>query len=199
MNERKPSGNAWKYRHRQPQQGRTKKQNTRVLKKEAQFTFDELYCSPLREERCYEVVGGGSEEPRTKMKYVSRKLPEVRSTGIRVMDEYVSSLAAGQFDVSVFCEEWGLRRTDIDSLVFMLTGMRGIDFRQRYQLQVMNELLRYTTLTPAEVARRSGIGTVNNLYLITKREYGEAPVEHRKNIREPGDEGRYRTGDSTKE
>ena len=159
---------------------------------EAQFTFDELYCSPLREERCYEVLDEGKGEPQVKAKYVARNLPEVRSTGIRAMDEYVSSLAAGQFDVSAFCEERGLRISDIDSLVFVLTGMRGIDFRQRYQLQVMNELLRYTTLTPAEVARRSGFGSAFNLYQTTKREYGEAPVEHRKNIRQPGDEGRYR-------
>jgi len=192
MSETEQRGNAWKYRHRPPQNGKAKPQNNRMLKKEAQFTFDELYCSPLREERCYEVVGGGSEEPQIKMKYVARNLPEIRSTGIRVMDEYISNLAAGLFDVSAFCKEWGLRRTDIDSLVFVLTGMRAVDFRQRYQLQVMNELLRYTTLTPAEVARRSGFGTANNLYLITKREYGEAPVEHRKNIREPGDEGRYK-------
>lgn len=192
MSNTKQSGNAWKYRHGSSRQGKAKKQNTRVLKMEAQFTFDELYCSPLREERCYEVLDEGKGEPQVKAKYVARNLPEVRSTGIRAMDEYVSSLAAGQFDVSAFCEKRGLRISDIDSLVFVLTGMRGIDFRQRYQLQVMNELLRYTSLTPAEVARRSGFGSAFNLYQITKREYGEAPVEHRKNIREPGDEGRYR-------
>lgn len=186
------TGNAWKYRHGPSRQGKTKTHKTRVLKIEPQFTFDELYSSPLREERCYEVVGGGSKEPQTKVKYVARNLPVVRSTGIRVMDEYVSSLAAGHFDVSAFCKERGLRPIEIDSLVFVLTGMRGIDFRQRYQLQVMNELLRYTTLTPAEVARRSGLGSLNNLYLTTKREYGEAPVKHRRRIRKPGDEGRYR-------
>ena len=199
MSETKQTGNAWKHRHRPRQQGKAKPQNTRVLKMEAQFTFDELYCSPLREERSYEVKDNSIGEPQVKVKYVSRNLPEVRSTGIRAMDEYISSLAAGNFDVQAFCKERGLKISDIDSLVFVLTGMRGIDFRQRYQIRVMDELLRYTTLTPAEVALRSGIGTTNNLYLITKREYGEAPVEHRKNIRQPGDEGRYRIGDNTKE
>ena len=56
----------------------------------------------------------------------------------------------------------------------------------------MDELLRYTSLSLAEVARRSGLGSAHNLYLTTKREFGEAPAEHRKNLREPGDEGRYR-------
>ena len=192
MSETEQRGNAWKYRHRPPLQGKAKSQKIRELKMKAQFTFDELYCSPLREERCYEVKDDGTGKPQIEEKYVARDQPEVRKTGIWVMDEYISSLAAGQFDVSVFCEERGLRVSDIDSLVFMLTGMRGIDFRKRYQLQVMNELLRYTTLTPAEVARRSGFGSAFNLYQITKREYDEAPVEHRKNIREAGDEGRYR-------
>lgn len=163
----------------------------RKLKIKAQFTFDELYRSPLREERCFEVVGGGSEEPKTIVKYVARNLPEARSTGIQVMDEFISYLAEGGSDMSAFCKERGLRYNDIDSLVFVLTGMRGVDFRQRYQVRMMDELLRYTSLSPAEVGRRTGIGSTFNLYRMSKREYGEAPGEHRKHIREAGDEGRY--------
>ena len=192
MSEKKQKGNAWKKRRGSSKRSRTLAKKNRMLKVEAQFTFDELYRSPLREERCYEPVGGGSKKPQLNISYVERNLPEVRSTGIRVMDEFVSYLAAGGSDMSAFCEERGLRYNDIDSLVFVLTGMRGIDFRQRYQLRMMDELLRYTSLPPVEVARRSGIGSQNNLYLITKREYGEAPVEHRRRIRKPGDEGRYR-------
>ena len=164
----------------------------RRLKIKAQFTFDELYRSLLTQERCYEAIGGGSEEPQTKVKYVARNQPKVRTTGIQVMDEFISYLAAGHSDISAFCEERGLRYNDIDSLVFVLTGLRGIDFRQRYQVRMMDELLRYTSLSPAEVARRSGFGSTVNLFKMTKREYGKAPVEHRKNIRQPGDEGRYR-------
>ena len=171
---------------------KNKTEKSRILKTEAQFTFDELYRSPLREERCYEVVDGGSEKPQVIEKYVERNLPGAQTTGIRIMDELISYLAAGRSDMSAFCEERGLRVSDIDSLVFMLTGMSGKEFRQRYQVRIMDELLRYTSLSPAEVGRRSGIGSANNLYLITKREYGEAPIEHRRHIRQPGDEGRYR-------
>ena len=168
------------------------KKMPRELKMEAQFIFDELYISPLREERRYEVVGGGSEKPQVIEKYVERNLPGVQTTGIRIMDEFISYVAAGHSDMSAFSKERGLRISDIDSLVFMLTGMSGKEFRQRYQVRMMDELLRYTSLSPAEVGRRSGIGSANNLYLITKREFGEAPVEHRRHIRQPGDEGRYR-------
>ena len=95
-------------------------------------------------------------------------------------------------DIQAFCEERGLKLSDIDSLVFILTGIRGIDFRQRYQVKMMDELLRYTSLSLAEVARRSGLGSAHNLYLTTKREYNEAPAERRKKLRDPDDEGRYR-------
>ena len=173
---------------------RKKKQTkkSRELKTEAQFTFDELYRTPLREERCYEVIGGGSEKPQVEVCYVERNLPEVRTTGIRMMDEFISYLADGHSNMAAFCEERGLRVSDIDSLVFMLTGMSGKEFRQCYKVRIMDELLRYTSLPPAEVARRSGIGSSNTLYLFTKRLYGEAPVEHRRHIRQSGDEGRYR-------
>ena len=164
----------------------------RALKTEPQLTFDELYRSPLRLERRYEVTGGGTMEPQVKTIYVEYEQTAVKSTGIRVLDEFIDYIAGGHSDVTTFCHARGLRRSDIDSLLFVLTGMRGIDFRQRYQLRMMNELLRYTDLTPAEVARRSGIGSVNNLYLVTKRNYNESPVEHRRKIRLKGDEGRYR-------
>jgi AraC-like DNA-binding protein len=169
-----------------------KTKKPRELKMEAQFTFEELYISPLREERCYKVVSRGSEKPQVIEKYVKRNQPGVQTTGIRIMDELISYLAEGRSDMSAFSKERGLRVSDIDSLVFMLTGMSGKEFRQRYQVRMMDELLRYTSLSPAEVGRRSGIGSANNLYLITKREFGEAPIEHRRHIRQPGDEGRYR-------
>ena len=82
MSETKQAGNAWKYRHGPSQQGKAKKKKTRVLKMKAQFTFDELYCSPLREERCYEVMDDGVGKPQVTENYVVRDLPNVRSTGI---------------------------------------------------------------------------------------------------------------------
>ena len=170
------------------------KTKTRVLKMKPQFTFDELYRSPLRLERRYEVTGGDTVEPQVKTVYVECEQAAVKSTGIRALDEYIDYLASGHSDVTAFCQLRGLRPNDIDSLLFVLTGIRGVDFRQRYQLRMMEELLRYTDLTPAEVARRSGLGTAYNLYLTTKRNYNEAPVEHRRKIRQKGDEGRYRIG-----
>lgn len=192
MRESFKPGDSWKHRHASFPTFKTKKQKPRVLKMKAPFTFDELYCSPLREERRFEFKDNGTGKPQVQEIYVARNLPEVRSTGIQAMDEFVRFMADGRSDIQAFCEERGLRLSDIDSLVFVLTGIRGIDFRQRYQVKMMDELLRYTSLSPAEVARRSGLGSAHNLYQTTKREYNEAPIERRKNLREPDDEGRYR-------
>lgn len=184
-------GDAWKYRHHYKSNDTKRKTRTRVLKVEPQVTLDDVYVSPLKSERRYEVTGGGEDEPQVSTVYVPRNLPQPKPTGVRVMDDYVAYLASGHSDLTAFCEQRGLRLNDLDSLIFVLTGMRGVDFRQRYQVRMMDELLRYTSLTPDEVARRCGLGKAYNLYLTTKREYNEAPMEHRKNIREKGDEGKY--------
>ena len=84
-----------------------------------------------------------------------------------------------------------LLREDIDSLVFVLTGMCGVDFRMAFQVRMADELLRYTDLGMADVSKRAGFGSANNLYLTYKREFGIAPGERRQKIRKEGDVGRY--------
>jgi transcriptional regulator GlxA family with amidase domain len=54
------------------------------------------------------------------------------------------------------------------------------------------ELLRFTSLSLAEVARRSGIGSANNLYLTYKREFNIAPGYRRLQLRNKGDVGLYK-------
>ena len=106
----------------------------------------------------------------------------------RILDVFGTEVGFAQ----VFADRHGLRVDDIDSLVFVLTGMRGVDFRQKYQVRIANQLLRYTDMTVAEVAKRSGIGSANNLYLTYKREYNLAPGYRRQRIRQPGDLGRFK-------
>ena len=77
-------------------------------------------------------------------------------------------------------------------MIFVLTGMRGIDFRKKYQVWMAGQLLRWSDMSIAEVAKRSGLGSPNNLYLTFKREYNLAPGYRRKAIRKPGDVGKYK-------
>ena len=113
-------------------------------------------------------------------------------TGIRMFDAYLQYLAHGGLEMQTFADRHGLRLTDIDSMVFVLTGMRGIVFCMKYQVRLVDELLRYTDMTVAEVAKRFGIGSANNLYLTYKREFNLAPGYRRMRIRQEGDLGRFR-------
>ena len=179
-------GNAWKYRQAKKRGGWLgipREFTERKLKDEPQFKFEDLYISPFRQQRKY------SEDGVVRYVDVERR---TAPTGIRMFDAYLQYLAQGGLEVQTFADQHGLRLTDIDSMVFVLTGMRGIDFRMKYQVRLADELLRYTDMTVAEVARRSGIGSANNLYLTYKREFNLAPGYRRLRIRQEGDVGRYK-------
>lgn len=175
-------GDAWK--HRQWRSSREKRKvKPRVLKDEPQFRLDELYISPLRQRRRYSEDGYVS--------YVERER-RTEPTGIRLFDAYLQYLTRGGSDMQAFAERHGLRRDDIDSMVFILTGMRGVDFRMAYQVRMADELLRYTDMQLPEVSRRAGFGSANNLYLTYKREFNLAPGYRRERLRKAGDVGRYK-------
>lgn len=53
-------------------------------------------------------------------------------------------------------------------------------------------LLRYTVLPFDEVARRSGLGSPNNMYLALRREYNMSASERRAFLQKEGDVGRFR-------
>ena len=133
----------------------------------------------ISEGHVYVTVDGG---PKRKME----------PTGIKIFDAYLQYLTAGGSDMLAFAQKYGLRRDDIDSMVFVLTGMRGVDFRMRYQVWIAELLLRYTNMSIAEVAKRSGFGSANNLYLTYKREFNIAPGYRRIAIRKQGDLGRFK-------
>ena len=181
---RNGSGNAWKHRQWREHglSGRPRNLKPRKLKCEPQYTFEQLYISPMRQKRRYTEDGQVFYDP------IERK---TNITGIRIFDEYVQYLSNGYSDLQAFADARGLRREDIDSMVFVLTGMRGVDFRLAYQMRMADELLRYTNMTVSEVAKRSGIGSANNLYLAYKRDFNLAPGYRRKAMRQPGDVGRY--------
>jgi len=73
-----------------------------------------------------------------------------------------------------------------------VTGMSGPDFRMAYQLRLADDLLRYTDLPLAEVARRSGLGSHTNFCVVIRRERKQTPTERRMALRQKGDAGRYR-------
>ena len=178
-------GDAWKHRQTRPHglSGIPRNYTPRELKSEPQFWLDDVYISPMRQRRRYSEDG-----------YVSYVLVErnTQPTGFHIFDDYLLYLSNGGSDMQTFADRHGLRREDIDSLVFVLTGMRGVDFRMAFQVRMADELLRYTDLGMADVSKRAGFGSANNLYLTYKCEFGIAPGERRQKIRKEGDVGRYK-------
>lgn len=181
---RRGNGDAWKYRQWRPHglSGIPRNYTPRKLNVEPQFKFDDVFITPLKLKRHYADDGTVS------YKEFNRT---TEPTGFKIFDAFCQYLTAGNSDLQAFADQYGLRLTDIDSMVFILTGMRGVDFRQKYQVWMADQLLRYTDMTIAEVAMRSGIGSANNLYLTFKREYNLAPGYRRLRIRKPGDLGRF--------
>ena len=180
------SGNAWKHRQWKKRGGLwgiPREFTERTLKDEPQFKFEDLYISPFRWRREQSEYG--------KISYVEMER-NMTPTGFKLFDAYIQYLAQGGSDLQAFADKHGLRREDIDSMVFMFTGMRGVDFRLKYQVRMAEELLRYTDLEIPEVAKRAGIGSANNLYLTFKREFNLAPGYRRLRIRQEGDLGRYK-------
>ena len=157
----------------------------RQLKTKPQLTLEGLYRMPFTEAREFDPQTGEAH-------YHPIQWPQERS-GIRMLDELLAWLDAGApGTVLHFCETRGLRYQDLDGLVFCLTGMTGEDFRLTYQMRMADDLMRYTQMTLAQVARRSGIGSPLNLNQSYRREYDITPGERRKQLRRKGDPGRYR-------
>ena len=112
-------------------------------------------------------------------------------TGINIVDEYLRYMASGKMNVTDFTKPRGLLTEEIGIVRFVLTGIRGLRFRQLYQIKFVDELLRYTDLSFAEIAKRTGLGTPYYMYICLRREYDMSATERRKYLRQRGDLGRY--------
>ena len=178
-------GNSWKTRNKTNAdfglEGR--KIVKRELKGEAQFTLDDLYITPFTLRKRYDEDG--------RWQYVSVE-KNTAPTGINVMDDYLMYLSAGRSDMQAFADRYGLRTEEVAALVFILTGIKGVRFRQLYQMRLADDLLRYTDLPFDEVARHSGLGSPNNMYLALRREYDMSASERRAFLQKDGDAGRFR-------
>lgn len=178
-------GNSWKTRNTtNADYGRDgRKIVARELKSEPQFKLEQLYITPFTSRKRFDEDGRWVYVP------VERN---TKPTGINIMDDYLRYLSAGRSDMRAFAERHGLRTEEVAALVFILTGTKGVRFRQLYQMRLADDLLRFTDLPFDEVARRSGLGSPNNLYLTLRREYNMSVSERRQFLQQEGDAGRFK-------
>lgn len=153
------------------------------FKGKAQYTLDGLYITPFTHELTADGFG------RTGYTPLERNLCP---SGVNVLDEYLQALSAGLSDIGGFCDRHNAKTSDLDGLIFLLTGMSNMEFRNRWIMRCADELLRYTDLMMTEIARRSGAGTRNNLYFIYERELNCSPTQRRYELRKKGDLGKFK-------
>lgn len=180
-------GTSWKTRNRRRSYygHEDRKIVERVYRGEPQYTLDKLYISPFTRRKRWDEDG--------RWQYVSIER-NMSPTGINVMDDYLRYLATGGNDMQAFADRYGLKREEVGAMVFILTGIKGVRFRQLYQMRLVDDLLRYTDMDPVDVARLSGLGSKNNMYLALRREYNMNIGERRNFLRKESDLGRFAIG-----
>lgn len=150
--------------------------------KNGYHTLDELYISPFSSIRKFDEIG----QPY----YVPLKQHQ-NPTGIYAADTLLQSLTKGQTKLMQIAKGLGCSGRDLSGLIRCLTGLPSDDFRRLYRLRLIDDLLRFTSLSLADVAEHSGIGTERNLHFFIRRNHACTPQERRDRIRKPGDEGRF--------
>ena len=147
------------------------------------LTIDELYISPFTARRVYD------EDGRMRWLTVERNLSP---TGQRHLDFIARSFVEGHSDYSWMASQLGCSREELWGLIRALTGMDAREFRREYMFRMADDLLRYTTMTIAEVARRVGSGTAARLCQLYVKNRGITPAAHRRALRGDRDAGKYR-------
>lgn len=145
-------------------------------------TLDELYISPFTLIRKFDDNG----QPY----YVSLERQQ-HPTGIFTADLLLQSFSRGDSVLSHIARRLGCSGRDLSGLIRCLSGMPSDDFRVKYRQRLVDDLLRFTSLSLHDVACLSGIGTAHNLHTFTRRHYQQTPDERRRQIRRLGDEGRF--------
>ena len=146
------------------------------------LTLDDLYISPFTKIRRYDDNGLPVYTP------LERNL---HPTGIYAADHLLQSLTNGETTLATIARRLGCSGRDLSGLIRCLTGQPSEDFRNQYRQRLVDDLLRFTSLSLSDVAHRSGIGSERNLYSFCRRHYGCTPADRRNNIRQVGDEGRF--------
>ena len=148
-------------------------------------TLEELYISPFTRARRFDDNG----QP-----YYVALTRDLNPTGIYAADMLLRSFTDGRPSLADLAGRLGCDGRDLSGLLRCLTGMPSEEFRIAYRKRIVGELLRYTSMTLAEVAARSGIGSARNLSLFCNHHFRSTPDELRRRLRQQGDEGRFAVG-----
>ena len=146
------------------------------------MSLEELYISPFNSMRYYDANGTAIYKP------FERNL---HPTGIYTADYLMQSLTAGENRMKTIANHLGCSDRDLSGLIRCLSGQPSHDFLVAYRLRLIDDLLRFTSLSLPDVALRSGLGTARSLHRFMLRHRNCTPSDRRNKIRTVGDEGRF--------
>ena len=147
------------------------------------LTIEEIYISPFTARRVYD------EEGRLHWIPLERNLSP---TGERHVDAFIQAFSEGHSDPKWIAARLGCRREDIWGFVRALTGMDMREFRHAYGFRLADDLLRYTSMSVDEIARRTGFHSASLLCQQFLKYRHFTPDARRQAIRQDRDEDRFR-------
>lgn len=153
------------------------------MNNEPQFTFEQLYQEPFTKQRDFD------HEQLCNI-YVPRRRQNP-ATGIGVLDAVCRELMLGHDPAEGLCQRLGLTPTELGVFLRVLTGMSLTELRHQWRLRLSDELLRYTSLTISEVARRAGFVNPQHYSRYVRRHQRQLPSTRRRRLRQSGDEGKF--------
>lgn len=146
------------------------------------LTLDDLYITPFVARRVYNEDGV--------MNWVPMERNE-NPTGVPVIDFIARSMAEGR-DLEWLAGQLGCSREDLWGWYHTMTGMGPKEFRHAYMFRLADELMRYTSLSFDEIARRSGFRCASLLCQQYRKYRHRTSSEMRRSLREPNDTDRYK-------
>lgn len=147
------------------------------------MTIDDIYISPFTGQRTYNTEGQMSWIPMER---------NMHPTGNPRLDYIAQLLAEGVTDLDKLAARLGCKRQHLNGWAYAMFGMNAVKLRHQYICRLADDLMRYTSLSLEQIARRTGCYSASTFCQLYIKQRHVKPVAHRKAIRQPRDEGRFR-------
>ena len=147
------------------------------------MTIDDIYISPFTGQRTFDTEGRMSWIPMER---------NMHPTGNPRLDYIAQLLAGGLTDLDRLADKLGCKREHLNGWVYAMFGMNGIKFRHEYICRLTDDLMRYTSMSLEQIAKRTGCYSASSLCQIYIKHRHVKPDARRQAMRQPRDEGRFR-------
>lgn len=147
------------------------------------LTLEDIYISPFTARRRYDEEGVIHWDP------IERNL---NPTGFPQIDHIARLMSQGYTNLKWLAQHLGCRVSDLHGWAKTLFGMNAVELRRQYIFRLADDLLRYTSMSTEQIARRTGCYSSSSLcqQFIKHRHF--TPDQRRQSIRRERDENRFK-------